>query len=98
MATVEFINKRIEGKEKELILFSEALHEKKIARLSDDITEKYKQGGARIVLIAGPSSSGKTTFTKRLAIQLMTNLLLLYSIHQLHFLLYVHLNLMLLLC
>lgn len=64
-----------QGLTTDLINVAEALHEKKIARISDDITEKYKQGGARIVLIAGPSSSGKTTFTKRLAIQLMTNLL-----------------------
>ncbi len=59
----------------DLINVAEALHEKKIGRISDDITNRYKEGGARIVLIAGPSSSGKTTTTKRLAIQLMTNLL-----------------------
>ncbi len=65
----------LEGKAADLINVAEALHEKSIARISDDITERYRQGGARIVLIAGPSSSGKTTTTKRLAIQLMTNLL-----------------------
>lgn len=59
----------------ELINVAEALHNKYIARIADDITERYAAGGARIVLIAGPSSSGKTTTTKRLAIQLMTNLL-----------------------
>lgn len=59
----------------QLINVAEALHEKKIGRISDEITRQYQEGGARIVLIAGPSSSGKTTFTKRLAIQLMTNLL-----------------------
>lgn len=58
-----------------LINVAEALHDKKIARISDEITRRYHEGGARVVLIAGPSSSGKTTFTKRLAIQLMTNLL-----------------------
>lgn len=58
-----------------LINVAEALHDKKIGRISDDILNRYNQGGARIVLVAGPSSSGKTTFTKRLAIQLMTNLL-----------------------
>lgn len=58
-----------------LINVAEALHEKALARISDDITARYAQGGARIVLISGPSSSGKTTTTKRLAIQLMTNLL-----------------------
>lgn len=59
----------------DLINVAEALHEKALARISDDITARYRSGGARIVLIAGPSSSGKTTTTKRLAIQLMTNLL-----------------------
>ena len=59
----------------DLINVAEALHEKALARISDEITERYRRGGARIVLISGPSSSGKTTTTKRLAIQLMTNLL-----------------------
>ena len=59
----------------ELINVAEALHDKKIAAIADEITERYRQGGARIVLIAGPSSSGKTTTTKRLGIYLMTNLL-----------------------
>lgn len=67
------INQR--KKTADLINVAEALHEKKIGRISDEITRRYHEGGARIVLIAGPSSSGKTTFTKRLAIQLMTNLL-----------------------
>ncbi len=51
---------------KDLIMLSEALHEKKIA----EIAEEIKESGKRIVLIAGPSSSGKTTFAKRLSIQL----------------------------
>lgn len=59
----------------DLINVAEALHDKKIARISDEITARYRRGGARVVLVAGPSSSGKTTTTKRLAIQLMTNLL-----------------------
>jgi uridine kinase len=54
---------------------AEALHDKKIAAIADEITRRYHNGGARIVLIAGPSSSGKTTTTKRLGIYLMTNLL-----------------------
>ncbi|MCM1020611.1 MAG: nucleoside kinase [Muribaculum sp.] len=58
-----------------LINVAEAMHDKRIGRISDQILERYEKGGARIVFIAGPSSSGKTTFTKRLAIQLMTNLL-----------------------
>lgn len=59
----------------DLVNVAEALHEKALARISDEITARYRRGGARIVLISGPSSSGKTTTTKRLAIQLMTNLL-----------------------
>lgn len=59
----------------DLINVAEALHEKSIARISDEITCRYHEGGARVVLISGPSSSGKTTTTKRLGIQLMTNLL-----------------------
>lgn len=59
----------------DLINVAEALHNKYIARIADEITARYQRGGARIVLVAGPSSSGKTTTTKRLAIQLMTNLL-----------------------
>lgn len=64
-----------EGRTDLLINVAEALHDKKIARISDEITARYNNGGARVVLIAGPSSSGKTTTCKRLAIQLMTNLL-----------------------
>ncbi len=65
----------LQGRSSMLINVAEALHEKMIARIADEITDRYNNGGARIVLIAGPSSSGKTTTTKRLAIQLMTNLL-----------------------
>ena len=63
------------GRAADLVNVTEALHEKALARISDDITARYREGGARVVLIAGPSSSGKTTTTKRLGIQLMTNLL-----------------------
>lgn len=62
-------DKIAEGKAKELILLSEALHEKKIAEMADMITE----GKKRIILIAGPSSSGKTTTAKRLSVQLRVN-------------------------
>lgn len=58
-----------------LINVAEALHDKKIASIADEISSRYHEGGARVVLVAGPSSSGKTTFTKRLAIYLLTNLL-----------------------
>lgn len=70
------LNRAIEeGRSPMIVNVAEALHEKSIANISDAITSRYHDGGARIVLIAGPSSSGKTTFTKRLSIQLMTNLL-----------------------
>ena len=66
-ATVADMNRIIaRGQTKETILLSEALHEKKIAEIATEIKEK----GKRIILIAGPSSSGKTTFAKRLCIQL----------------------------
>ncbi|MBD5333983.1 MAG: nucleoside kinase [Bacteroides sp.] len=58
-----------------MINVAEALHTKYIGAIADRITTRYNEGGARVVLIAGPSSSGKTTFTKRLAVQLLTNLL-----------------------
>lgn len=69
--TLDKINEVIrQGKGKELILLSEALHEKKISQIADLIATNKKN---RIILIAGPSSSGKTTFAKRLGIQLRLN-------------------------
>ena len=56
-----------------LINVVEALHNKHFIQIADEITRRYNEGGARVVLIAGPSSSGKTTSSKRLAIQLITN-------------------------
>ena len=53
-----------------MIKLAEALHEKKIALIADDIAARQ---GTRFVLISGPSSSGKTTFSKRLQIQLLVN-------------------------
>lgn len=65
------LNNEIEkGNGKDIILLSEALHEKKIADIADDILHRK---GIKMVLIAGPSSSGKTTFAKRLGIQLRLN-------------------------
>lgn len=76
VSNVGEMNRAVEqGHARQLINLAEALHNNKIARIADEITRRYNEGGARIVLVAGPSSSGKTTFTKRLAIQLMTNLL-----------------------
>ena len=64
------LNEKIEqGAFKETVLLSEALHEKKIAEIADEI---YK-GRKRIVLLAGPSSSGKTTTARRLCVQLKVN-------------------------
>ena len=58
-----------------LINVAEAMHDKLLGRISDEIQLRHDEGGLKVVLIAGPSSSGKTTSTKRLAIQLMTNLM-----------------------
>ncbi|MGL5414996.1 MAG: nucleoside kinase [Clostridium sp.] len=72
------LNSKIEeGKTRELVMVSEALHEKKIAYIADNIVNKR---GVKMVLIAGPSSSGKTTFSKRLSIQLRVNGLIPVSI------------------
>lgn len=66
------LNKYIsEGKSELLIKVSEALHEKKISQIADMINTRKDE--VRVVLISGPSSSGKTTFGKRLAIQLLVN-------------------------
>ncbi|HUU06724.1 MAG TPA: nucleoside kinase [Patescibacteria group bacterium] len=59
------------GNISEIIKVAESLHEKKIARIADTITMKKED--LRLVLIAGPSASGKTTFSKRLATQLQVN-------------------------
>ncbi len=70
------LNRAIEeNRATELIQVAEALHEKKIAQIAEEIATRFRNGGARIVLISGPSSSGKTTFSKRLSIQLMTSLI-----------------------
>ena len=71
LTTVHNLNKKIkEGKQKELILFSEALHEKKIAEIANMVKER---GNVRMILIAGPSSSGKTTFAGKLSMALRVN-------------------------
>ncbi len=68
MNTVYRLNKKIrDGKIKELILLSEAIHEKKIAEIADKIKQKQN---VRMILIAGPTSSGKTTFAGKLGMAL----------------------------
>lgn len=57
------------GRLREVILISEALHEHRVSEIASQIWER--RGEVRAILIAGPSSSGKTTFSKRLAIQLL---------------------------
>lgn len=71
VANVGSLNEQvIKGNAPELIKVGEALQEKNFARIADHIFEHYTADGVRLVLIAGPSSSGKTTFSKRLEIQL----------------------------
>ncbi len=68
------VNKAIlKGHASELIQVSEALQEKKIVKIAEEIDRRYhrKKNPVRLILITGPSSSGKTTFTKRLSIQLL---------------------------
>jgi uridine kinase len=60
-----------EGRARELILVSEAYQEKQIAMIADEITRR--KDSVHLILIAGPSSSGKTTFAQRIRIQLMVN-------------------------
>ena len=70
-----------EGHATDLINVAEALQEKKIAQIADDIYNRGENGNrVKLVLISGPSSSGKTTFSKRLSVQLMTNGLRPYPI------------------
>ena len=69
--TVYKLNKSVEeDRIKDIIMIDEALHEKKIALIADEIA---KRKNVKMILIAGPSSSGKTTFAQRLGIQLKIN-------------------------
>lgn len=69
--TLYKLNKIIKNEEiKEYILMDEALHEKKIAKIADQIAQNKN---IKVILIAGPSSSGKTTFAKRLELELKLN-------------------------
>lgn len=70
-----------EGHAIDLINVSEALQERKIVKIADEIAARQVgDNRVKIILISGPSSSGKTTFSKRLSIQLMTNGLKPYPI------------------
>ena len=71
LRTIGDLNETImKGHSSELIQISEALQEKKIAKIADEIAQRK---GIKLVLIAGPSSSGKTTTCKRLSVQLAVN-------------------------
>ena len=70
-----------EGHATDLINVSEALQERKIVKIADEIAARQEgKDRIKLILISGPSSSGKTTFSKRLSIQLMTNGLKPYPI------------------
>ena len=76
ISNVGSLNRAVDSGESGMMInVAEALHTKHIREIAQAITDRHREGGARVVLIAGPSSSGKTTFTKRLAIELLTNLL-----------------------
>lgn len=71
IGTVGTFNEAVaHGRTNDIINLSEALQEKKISRIADEIAGRK---GVKVVLISGPSSSGKTTTCKRLSIQLLTN-------------------------
>ncbi len=72
VATISDLNRFIlNGKAGDIIKISEALHEKKIAEIANRISQS--RDTVKLVLVAGPSSSGKTTFSKRLGVQLAVN-------------------------
>lgn len=68
-----------QGRANQIITLSEALQEKEIAAIASEIASRYDQG-LRVVLLSGPSSSGKTTTSKRLSTQLIANLIWPYAI------------------
>ena len=72
LSTVGDVNEAfLQGRASELIQIAEALQEKKIVKIAEEIDRRYRsEHPLKVVLITGPSSSGKTTFCKRLSIQL----------------------------
>ncbi|WP_300110428.1 nucleoside kinase [uncultured Alistipes sp.] len=69
--TVGQLNSKVlAGDASELIKIAEAFHENKLAQIAAQIEQANRERGVRLVLISGPSSSGKTTFAKRLGVQL----------------------------
>lgn len=69
--TVGHVNAKVsQGDASELIKIAEAFHEKQLAQIADTIHDANAERGVKMVLISGPSSSGKTTTAKRLGIQL----------------------------
>lgn len=76
VSCVAELNRAVEaGCTSPLINVAEAMHDKILGRISDEIARRRREGCAGIIMMAGPSSSGKTTTGKRLSIQLMTNLI-----------------------
>lgn len=74
LETVGDVNKAcLSGKASDLIQIAEALQEKKIVKIAEEIDRRYRleKDPVRLVLITGPTSSGKSTFCKRLSVQLM---------------------------
>ncbi len=72
VSTISHLNNfALENKSGDIIKISEALHEKKIAEIANQISERSDK--IKVVLVAGPSASGKTTFSKRLGVQLAVN-------------------------
>ncbi len=76
ISTAADVNEAVRERRTDMMVnVAEALCSKYIREIADTVTSRFREGGAKVVLISGPSSSGKTTFTKRLAIELLTNLI-----------------------
>lgn len=82
METVGDLNNACQkGYATQIINVAEALQEKKIAKIAEQIYNRSQEGHpVKLVLISGPSSSGKTTFSKRMSVQLLANGILPYAI------------------